>query len=251
MTYSDELFMLNKTSRTWAAAAPAMVVPFAASLLYFVIVSEDHSARAIYIATKIFTVVWPLVGVYLILHGRLPDIGSIKIGFNKHLQAIPLGTFLGMAIVITLFGLMETPLGQIVADSSENVKGKAQGFGILKHYWSFALFISVIHSLIEEYYWRWFVFGQLKNVVAVPYAHVLAAGSFAGHHIVIATQLFPIAWGLIFGGLAAGGAIIFSIMYDKQKTLLGAWVCHLIVDLGIMAVGHKALFGSYVSCYSN
>jgi hypothetical protein len=59
---------------------------------------------------------------------------------------------------------------------------------------------------------------------------------------VIATQFFPVLWGLLFGGLAGAGGVIWSVMYDKQKTLVGAWLCHLIVDLGIMVIGHSILY---------
>ena len=224
--------------RIWLALAPAMVVPFAASLFYFVILSGCDFAVVLYTTAKAFIVVWPLVSVRLILRTTLP---KVKFALAKHRRAIPLGVFLGAAIVILMFGLMRTPLGEVVNGSSESISRKTQQFGVLKHYWLFALFLSVIHSLIEEYYWRWFVFGQLKNVVNVPCAHAIAGVSFAAHHIVVATQFFPVLWGFLFGALAGAGGILWSVMYDKQKTLVGAWLCHLIVDFGIMAVGYSIL----------
>ena len=218
---------------------PAMVVPFTASLFYFVILSGSDFAIVLYIAAKAFIVIWPLISVRLILRTTLP---KIRIALEKHRQAIPLGVFLGIAIVILMFGLMRTPLGEVVNSSSESIGRKARQMGILKHYWLFALFLCVVHSLIEEYYWRWFVFGRLKNVVNVPCAHSIAGISFAAHHIVIATQFFPVLWGFLLGGLAGVGGILWSVMYDKQKTLVGAWLCHLIVDFGIMVIGHSILY---------
>lgn len=235
--------MLTGNSRIWLALVPAMVIPFAASLFYFVIFSGHYFAGVLYVAAKAFIIVWPLISVRLILRTTFP---KVTISLEKHRQAIPLGIFLGIAIVILMFGLMRTPLGEVVNRSSDSIGRKAQELGVLKYYWPFALFLSVIHSLIEEYYWRWFVFGRLKNVVNVPYAHAIAGISFAAHHIVIATQFFPVPWGFLFGGLAGAGGIIWSVMYDKQKTLAGAWFCHLIVDLGIMLIGHNILFGNYI-----
>ncbi len=235
--------MLSKAWRIWLALGPAMVVPFAASLFYFVIFNENNLVRVIYGGTKAFTVIWPAAAVVLILHERL-SIATRAIA--KSLGAIPLGVVAGVAIVAAMFFLMQTALGQMLVDSSESIRNKAQNLGILQHYWSFALFISVLHSLIEEYYWRWFVFGQLINVVSISRAHLLAGAAFAAHHVVIATQLFPLGWALILGALVAGGGIVFSTMYHKQKTLLGPWACHMVIDLGIMAIGHKILFGSYI-----
>lgn len=221
-----------------------MVVPFAASVFYFVLFSEYLLARVIYACTKIFTVVWPVIAVWVIFRTTLPQ---IQLHLEKHRRAIPLGIFLGISIVLLMLGLMQTPLGEIVTSNSENIRNKAREFGILEYYWPFALFLSVIHSLIEEYYWRWFVFGHLRDVVPVFSAHVLAGLSFAAHHVVIGTQFFPIGWGVALGGLAGAGGILWSLMYDKQQTLMGAWICHLIVDLGILAIGHKILFGGYIT----
>lgn len=221
-----------------------MIVPFAASLFYFVLFSEYFFARVIYAGTKIFTVVWPAISVWLIFRTTLP---KIQLRLEKHRRAIPLGIFLGISIVLLMLGLMQTPLGEIVATSSENIRNKARELGILEYYWPFALFLSVIHSLIEEYYWRWFVFGHLREVLTTSSAHVLAGLSFAAHHVVVATQFFPIGWGVLLGGLAGAGGILWSLMYEKQQTLMGAWICHLIVDLGILAIGHKILFGGYIT----
>lgn len=221
-----------------------MVVPFAASIFYFVLFSEYYIARVIYAGTKVFTVVWPAISVWLIFRTTLP---KIQVHLEKHRKAIPLGILLGIVIVLVMLGLMQTPIGEVVSRSSENIRTKARELGILPYYWSFGIFLSVIHSFIEEYYWRWFVFGYLREVLTLTSAHLLAGLSFAAHHGVIATQFFPAVWGIVFGGFVGIGGILWSIMYDKQQTLTGTWICHLIVDLGILAIGHKILFGSYLT----
>ena len=235
--------MSFRNSRIWPALIPAMVAPFAASLFYFVIFSDFCLAPVIYIAAKVFAVVWPIISVRFILRTTFP---KVKIGHEKHRRAIPLGALLGTAIVVLMFALMQTKAGELVAAGSDNIGDKARELGVLEHYWLFALFICTIHSLIEEYYWRWFVFGQLRKVVPVFYAHIIAGASFAAHHLVITTQFFPIFFGILLGGLAGAGGVILSVLYDRQKTLAGAWVCHLIVDIGIMAIGHNILFGYYI-----
>lgn len=235
--------MLVRNLRIWSAVAAAMAVPFVASLFYFVIFSGSRLAPAIYTTAKVFTVIWPVISIRFILGTTFP---KVKIGHEKHRRAIPLGAFTGAAIVVLMFALMQTKGGELITAGSDNIRGKAQELGVLEHYRLFALFICVIHSLIEEYYWRWFVFGQLKKVVPVFYAHIIAGVSFAAHHAVITTQFFPLSWGVLLGGFAGAGGVIWSILYERQKTLAGAWVSHLIVDMGIMAIGHKIVFGYYI-----
>ncbi len=235
--------MLKRNLRIWLALVPAMVVPFAASLFYFVIFSGYTSARITFAVAKLFTIVWPVISICLILGTGFP---KVKIGLKKHLQAVPVGIFCGTVIVVLIFVLMRTPVGEVIVSNSDRIEGKARELGFLRHYLLFALLLSVVHSLIEEYYWRWFVFGRLKMVLNIYGAHILAGVSFAAHHTVIATQLFPVFWGFVLGALAGAGGIVWSVMYDRQRTIAGAWICHLIVDLGIMAIGHKILFGSYI-----
>lgn len=230
-------------TKTWLALAPAMALPFVAALFYFVLFGDRPFARVIYGATKVFTVVWPAAAVWLIFRTRFP---KLELRAGRHLRAIPLGLVTGAAIALLMFGLMQTPLGGMVSGGAEAMRQKARAFGVLEHYWLFAVALSVVHSLVEEYYWRWFVFGRLRSVCRPAHAHVLAGAAFAAHHVVIATQFFPLGWGIVLGGLVGVGGIVWSVMYDRQRTLAGAWASHLIVDFGIMAIGHKLLFGGWL-----
>jgi hypothetical protein len=100
-----------------------------------------------------------------------------------------------------------------------------------------------VNSLIEEYYWRWFLFGHLRQVVPVFLAYLLAGVAFAAHHVVITTQFFPMSWGLLIGAFVGVAGVIWSVMYARQQTIMGVWVSHIIADLGIMFIGYNLLFG--------
>lgn len=232
---------LREISRktVWACIVPAMVLPFVASLFYFVFFSENTFSRYLYSFTKLFTLVWPLVCYLFIFKQGFP-----KVSFKSptHLKSLPFGIIVGILISFLIFGLMKTPMGEIVSASSEKIMEKVVSLGILDSYWVFAIFLSVIHSLIEEYYWRWFVYGQLRSVLNPIAAHALAALSFAAHHFVIVSQFFPTVWAILFGFAIAGGGLIWSLMYERQKSLFGIWISHMIVDLAIMWVGYRLIF---------
>lgn len=231
-----------KPSRLWAVLFPAMLVPLAASVFYFVLFSEYAFARVIYAGTKLFTVVWPLLAVLLVLKTGFP---KLNLTDSRHWKALPLGLLSGAAIVAAMFAAMASPVGDVVTASAADIRKKAEELGILDHYWTFAIFLSVLHSLIEEYYWRWFVFGRLRLATGKCAAHLLAGAAFASHHVIVATQFFPVGWGVLFGALVGAGGIIWSLMLARQKTLAGIWLSHMLVDLGIMAIGHKLIFGAW------
>lgn len=234
--------MTAQRTKTWFTILPAMVLPCIASLFYFVLFSEKLFAQLLYAGTKLFTVLWPALAVFLVLGHPFP---KINIAWRKHLKALPLGIISGIIIVAGMFALMQTPLGEIARASGDNIRQKLTGLGILEHYWLFSLFLAIAHSLIEEYYWRWFLFGRLRSVIPVFWAHILAGAAFASHHVVIASQFFGIGWGFFVGAAVAAGGIIWSIMYNRQRTLVGSWASHMIVDLGIEVIGHSILFGTF------
>ncbi len=235
--------MRSEKLRLWLALVPAMLVPYTASLFYFVIFTDSALSQVFYATAKLFTIIWPVLAVSVILRQRP---ARIDITAARHIRAVPLGLVIGIAVSIVMLALMRTPFAQVVTSGSEHIRDKAQQFGIIRHYWLFALFLSLIHSLIEEYYWRWFVFGRLRTAVGVAAAHLPAALAFASHHVVVMSQFFGLFRALVLGAFVAAGGFLFSLLYDKQKTLTGAWACHLIIDLAIMSVGHKILFETYL-----
>lgn len=224
--------------RRWLVVIPAMILPALGALMYFVWFNESHAIKILYAGTKLFTLVWPAVAVLFVLRERWPRLG----GWARHARALPLGMVTGGLIVLAMFGLMTTPLGQVVADSAPNIRAKAGRFGILDYYWLFAALVSTLHALLEEYYWRWFVYGQLRRLVRPVWAHGWAGVAFAAHHVVITSVYFGLGWGVPLGAAVGLGGAIWSWSYTRQGTLAGAWLSHILVDLGLFAVGSRILF---------
>jgi membrane protease YdiL (CAAX protease family) len=227
------------TPRILAALIPAALLPVAASVFYFVLFSAHPWARVLYGATKIFTLLWPLLALGLVLREGLP---KIRWNPREHLRAVPLGALAGLLVAALMAGLMVTPAGRIVLESSGAIRAKAQQLGIMEHYIAFAVFLSFVNSVVEEYYWRWFVYGQLRLILPGWRAHALAGAAFAAHHVVVATQFFPLGWGLCLGAAVGLGGAIMSVLYERQRSLAGAWACHMVADLGIMGIGYALLF---------
>lgn len=225
----------EKPKLIWWVVVPAMVLPLISALFYFVFFAGQPFAQVIYVGTKLFTLVWPAVVVLAIYRDGLPTINWRS---PHHWRSLPLGIISGLAIVALMVGLMLTPLGDVAQRGSSQIATKSEEMGILAHYWLFALFISVLHSLLEEYYWRWFVYGQLERLTPPVAAHLLAGVAFAAHHVVIISEFFGVFWGFFFSAFVGIGGIIWSLMLARQKTLMGIWVSHMIVDFGAMGVGY-------------
>ncbi|MDM8547886.1 CPBP family intramembrane metalloprotease [Candidatus Venteria ishoeyi] len=233
--------MIKQPSSTrilWAVL-PAMLLPLVGALFYFVWFNAGQEMRLLYGVTKVLILLYPLLAFYWILQQDLPRLSW----FDKPYRlALLSGLFSGLLISLLIIALMQTPLGEMVRGQSAVIREKVIQMGVMEHYILFAVAFSLLHSLLEEYYWRWFVFGRLSLLLPSVWAHVLAGISFAAHHIVIATQFFPWFWGWLLGVTVALGGIIWSLLYQRYANLLASWVSHILVDLTLFWVGYSLLF---------
>jgi membrane protease YdiL (CAAX protease family) len=107
-----------------------------------------------------------------------------------------------------------------------------------------AFFIAVLHSFLEEYYWRWFVFGRLEKYLPLAVAMALSSLAFMAHHvIVLSVYLHGYFWEAVvpFSLCVAGGGAVWAWLYHHRESLYAPWVSHLLVDLALMALGYDML----------
>lgn len=111
---------------------------------------------------------------------------------------------------------------------------------------TFALVISVVHSLLEEYYWRWFVFGWLTRQMSWVPAALISSLAFMSHHVVVLAYYLPGRFwiGVMpFSLCVAVGGFVWAWLYWRSENLYAAWLSHLLIDAAIMVVGWDLLMG--------
>ena len=120
------------------------------------------------------------------------------------------------------------------------LKTAAFGLTTIPAYVAFALFLSLIHALLEEYYWRAFVFAEMIRLVSTRPAIVASSIGFAAHHIVVLAVYFPDHFLSVVIPLSlavAAGGVIWAWMYRRYASIYPGWLSHAFVDAGIMTVG--------------
>lgn len=237
-TMPPDLSFPNARPRLWAVTLVAMFVPTLAALIYFVFLKESRIAQWTYGATKFFEVLWPFAAAILILK-RPFALRSVPL--RHHLAALPLGLGVGAAIAGIMVIWMFSPYGSMIEQAAPAVKGKVEALGFADQFIPFAVFITVAHSFLEEFYWRWFVYGNLRHLVPGQRAHLLAALAFAAHHLVVTCQFFAFPLALFFAVCVGIGGFLWSHLYERQRSLAGAWASHLVVDAGLMVIGWHLL----------
>lgn len=107
-----------------------------------------------------------------------------------------------------------------------------------------ALYITVGNSLLEEFFFRGFIFLNLYQAGSRTLAYLYSALLFATYHISIFQSWF--SWELIllalFGLFTIG--LVFNWLDTKTNTFLNSWVVHIMADLAIVLIGFH-LFGIF------
>ena len=228
----------KSNSLEWSALVFALVFPTILTWVYFIALADSDPGlqKGAYGIGKVIQFAFPLVFVLLIRKERLQFRG---LDTNGLFLAVGFGLLVAGAM-LGLYYFWLKPAG-LFAGVIPEVKDKLKGFGItsLAAYAVLAVFYSLVHSLLEEYYWRWFVFGRLKNMTPLTAAVTISSVGFAAHHVLVLAKYFgwasPATW-LFSAGVAIGG-VVWAVVYQRSKSLLGPWLSHLLVDAAIFAIG--------------
>ncbi len=224
----------NKRVLYWAIM-PALF--FQAIGTYFYYVYPDVSfPQIIYVLTKILLIAWPLACWALI--GRFDFINTAR----RRGKSLLLGFVSGLIFLVAILGVYFWQY-EYFNQYAYLVKDKVESLGIGGiRFLIFAVFLSLIHSFIEEYYWRSFVFRGLFGLTKFWPALIIGAFAFALHHYLLLSQFFPWPIVLFFGTVVGAAGGWWSYIYSKTNSLWGAWLSHLFADLAVMIVAYMMIF---------
>jgi len=108
---------------------------------------------------------------------------------------------------------------------------------------AFALFGALLNSLLEEYVWRWFVFRRCEDLLPRAAAVAASALFFTAHHVIALRLQFGWAVTLLASlGIFINGAV-WSFTYLRYRSIWPGYLSHVVVDLVILGLGWKLLFG--------
>jgi len=229
----------------WAGVSFALVYPTFLTWAYFIQAADagEGVQRTVMGTLKLIQFAFPLVWVVWVLRERIA-------WQRLSTRGVALGIAFGVAVMLAGWLAFEFVLSPAPAFQAaiEPIRAKVAGFGInsVTNYIVLGVFYSLVHSFLEEYYWRWFVFGQLRRVIPVPTAILVSAFGFTGHHVLVLGHYFgwssPLA--LLFSAAVAIGGAFWAWLYNRTGSLLGPWLSHLVIDAGIFLIGFQLVRAS-------
>lgn len=237
---------LTPKTRDLSVLTFAMLFPLAMAWLYFVALAQGQTQTnpAVLVAFgagKLVQALLPVIYVWWYERERLTP-------SQPKLQGLALGGGFGVLVAGTMvalyaFWLKHSPL---LADTPARVLSKMQESGMATPtaFLGMAAFYCILHSLFEEYYWRWFVFGTLRRHVSVAAANAVSSLGFMLHHVVILGVFFPGRFwtlALPFSLCVAVGGSVWAWIYQRTGSLYAAWLSHALIDAAIMAIGYDMM----------
>ena len=214
-------------------------LPSVGTWLAMVAFPESTLAKALFMGAKMWLLVAPLLWLRFIEHRPIRPVPWSNRGMIAG-HATGIVIFLGILAAYFAFGRrwIDTSL----------MLGKIEQLG-LDRWWlygGFGLYACFVNSLLEEYFWRWFTFRRLQDVLGRR--HVTAAAIAAGvlftlHHIIALSVYFD--WritALASLGVFIGG-VTWSTLYLRYGNIYAGWVSHVWADLAIFGLGAWLIFG--------
>ncbi len=229
---------------TLSLACIALVLPTFVTFVYFVALAGQPPwlTQTAYSVGKAVQFLLPVFWLWMVGRDQLsawPHRPARGVGIGAAFGALTTAAMLGGYFLIL------KPAGFFSA-AREPILQKVQDMGVDSPMAFIALGIgyAVVHSLLEEYYWRWFVFARLRSFLPLKTAAVVSSAGFMAHHVIIVGVYFgyfaPATWLL---ALCVGvGGLVWAWLYELTRSLAGPWLSHLMIDAAIFAIGYDLVF---------
>lgn len=240
----------------------ACVLPLIGALAYFVWWPGYESTKTVYSTFKTLQfalpiLVWGLLTknllsrfrnlfyIELSRESRVPLArGPLFVGFISAIVFLIVGFgayFIFFRDVLNVPGVRQA----LVEKLAEFGVQSAFGFCLL------SFLIAVIHSLLEEYYWRGFVFVELQNYFSSAVAMWLSAFAFTLHHIVVIARYAKLEPRLLIILCASVVVFVCGYFWTRQfftfRNIYTTWMSHIAADIVMLGIGYDIVYGQVVA----
>lgn len=160
-------------------------------------------------------------------NGKIDDNKNIKLGFLFGAAAF-------LILIITYISLSKVINFNIILNElHQKSKVNASNFVFV------GLYITFINSLLEEYFFRGFIFLNLYKSNHKKLSYLYSSFLFGLYHISIFKTWFNLYLIILaLAGLVLTG-LILSWLDTKTESLLNSWTAHIMADSAIILIGMK------------
>ena len=100
-------------------------------------------------------------------------------------------------------------------------------------------YVIVLNSVLEEYFWRGFMFKELKSLGKLT-SYVLTGFGFALHHVMLIYAWFSLPYIVVMTLSLAGFGMVMNWVYERYG-LFSCWFIHAVQDVVMIGIGFSLL----------
>lgn len=165
-----------------------------------------------------------------------PEFGEFKKLFVFRKRGLVKSLILGAAVYAVILAAYFLLRG--VIDFSRVTSSLTEGMGITADNFIYvSLYISLMNSFLEEFFFRGYGFITLKKYTSRKFAYIFSSCVFAVYHIGMLVGMFGVgALALLMFGLIAGGCI-FNYLNEKNENIYSSWFVHMFANFAINTIG--------------
>lgn len=147
-------------------------------------------------------------------------------------NAFILGLIIYAGILFAYFGLRSYfDLSQLVSTLESNF-----GSGMIS-FIPIALYIAIINSFLEEFFFRGLAYLSLKNESSDRFSNLFSSISFALYHVFLMAGLFPFELYLLSILFLVGAGYIFNRLDRPSNSIGPSWLFHFFANWGLNTIG--------------
>ena len=221
-------------SKAWLALLLLVPVPslgVASEMLWF----PGSLGLSILTASKFWILLMPLIWIVKVDRQvlRMPRPTSSGLGWGW------LSGIVGALVVVASYHFV---LAERIDPSA--LREMARKNHLLSHstYLAVAVYICGLNSLLEEYVWRWFVFGKFEQLTSQRWAVILAAIAFTLHHTLILASQFGTELAVIGSFAVFVAGVAWSWIFARTRSIWSSWLSHALIDIAVFWAGWQILF---------
>ena len=101
------------------------------------------------------------------------------------------------------------------------------------------LYIIIFNSLLEEYFWRGFLFAKLDKILKPWQAYLITGIAFSFHHVMFYYNWFNLGFFVLVTFGLTFYALIMNYIFKKYQDLFSCWYVHIFADIAQIFIAFK------------
>jgi len=164
-----------------------------------------------------------------------------SLGFKYFKKSFSHALLLGLFYLIFIFLFFHALEDDVLNINA--VKATLAAWNFNREYVVLFLFIMIFaNSILEEIYWRGYVFFRLQEKLDSRQVIVLTSLFYASYHLITTINLFSVTVGLIFSMVIFGIGLFWGFLRQRYDSIYVPMISHLMADLGIMLIYLKFIY---------